>query len=66
MNKLWDQSRQWIKFTSSPTMCIRIWYNSEIYTIGRHEFQRSQAVLLGDVGYSIASWLILLFISKGA
>lgn len=39
----------------------RIWSNSEICNITRNEFQRSNALLLGDEGYGIAPWLMVPF-----
>jgi nuclease HARBI1 len=39
----------------------RIWSNSEICNIARNDFQRSQALILGDEGYGIAPWLMVPF-----
>nr|CAH7733030.1 unnamed protein product [Callosobruchus chinensis] len=39
----------------------RIWSNSEICNIAKREFQRSNALLLGDEGYGIAPWLMVPF-----
>nr|CAH7735452.1 unnamed protein product [Callosobruchus chinensis] len=39
----------------------RIWSNSEVCNIAKREFQRSNALLLGDEGYGIAPWLMVRF-----
>nr|CAH7737563.1 unnamed protein product [Callosobruchus chinensis] len=39
----------------------RIWSNSELCNIAKREFQRSNALLVGDKGYGIAPWLMVPF-----